>query len=116
TGVCHPSLTDSYERPAFGDFDGDGTTEGTQTEVLGLLEILKDGIIANIPNTSWNSATNAISISSGDFGNLSDDQKRVLWNYNFVVYDGSLGVHNTAYAVQLLQRSYFGVYNLLITD
>jgi hypothetical protein len=27
-----------------------------------------------------------------------------------VLEDGSYGVHNTAYAVQLLQRSYYGVY------
>jgi nitrate/TMAO reductase-like tetraheme cytochrome c subunit len=116
TSACHPGLDSSYERPAYGDFDGNGVTEGTQTEVLGLLTILKDGIIANFSGTSWNSETNAISISSANFNNLTDDQKRVMWNYNFVVYDGSNGVHNTSYAVQLLQRSYYGIYNRPITD
>ena len=32
--------------------------------------------------------------------------KNALWNYEFVENDGSLGVHNTGYAVGILQRSY----------
>ena len=29
-----------------------------------------------------------------------------VYNYNFVVIDGSLGIHNTKYAVRLLQVTY----------
>lgn len=107
-GTCHIGL-DSYDYPADGDYDGDGTVEGTQTEVQGLFDMLRTGILANIPGTSV-ATTGRISITSAGFAQMTDDQKRAVYNYNLVWSDGSRGVHNSAYSVQLLQRSYFGVY------
>lgn len=109
---CHLTL-DTYDYPAKGDYDGDGVTEGTQSEVAGLFELLRPGILDTMPGTSVGS-NGKINITSGGFGQLTPDQKKALYNYNFVWLDGSYGVHNTSYAVQLLQRSYFGVYGVSI--
>lgn len=112
--TCHSGL-DTYDLRATGDYDGNGIVEGVQTEVSGLLDILREGILETMPGTSA-SAAGSISIGAGDFASLSDDQKRAIYNFNFVSNDGSLGIHNTAYAVQLLQRSYHGVYGRPITE
>ena len=106
---CHSGL-ETYNRKARGDYDGDGVVEGIQDEVKGLLDILGEGILARFAGTSIDPVTGRITISSTDFGKLTTNQKGALYDFNFVWSDGSFGVHNTSYAVQLLQRSYFGVY------
>ena len=32
--------------------------------------------------------------------------RRAIWNHNLIARDGSLGVHNAAFTVQLLQKTY----------
>ncbi len=94
---CHLDLA-SFNRPARGDYDGDGTVEGIQDEVQGLLDLLFDAIIAS--GVEW----------LGHYpywANVTTEaQKAAIYNWQFVKNDGSLGIHNTARAVQLLQRSY----------
>lgn len=107
--VCHPGLMD-YDRTARGDYDGNGLVAGIQTEVRALLELLRNGILATMTGTSVEAETGRIEIGSTDFSALSPNQRRALYNYNFVREDGSFGIHNTSYAVQLLQRSYSGVF------
>jgi len=107
-GTCHQQIA-SLDYPADGDYDGDGVVEGTQTEVQGLFDILRPRILSSMAGTSINAGSGKIDVTSGGFAALTPDQKKALYNYNFVWLDGSLGVHNTSYAVQLLQRSYFGI-------
>lgn len=107
---CHSGLT-SYDRTARGDYDGDGATEGIQSEVNGLFDILRAGILATMPGTSINASLGKIDIGGSDFDSLIDRQKLALYNYNFIWEDGSFGVHNASYTVQLLQRSYWGIFN-----
>lgn len=104
-GSCHSGLT-TLNRTANGDYDGDGTVEGIQSEVTGLLDILRPEILARFAGTQYDAEEGKISIGSSDFDNLSVEQKGVLYNYNFVAEDGSRGVHNTSYAIQVLQRTY----------
>jgi hypothetical protein len=42
--------------------------------------------------------------------------RRAVWNYNSVVRDGSLGVHNAAYTIQVLQGTYKALGILLEGD
>jgi hypothetical protein len=35
--------------------------------------------------------------------------RRAVWNYNLMVREGSLGVHNAAFAIQTLQKTYTDV-------
>lgn len=104
---CHKGLS-TYNRPARGDYDGNGQVEGIQTEVKGLLTILRTKILATIAGTSVD-ATGRIAIDSTSYAKLNLGQQGAIYNYNFVWEDGSFGVHNTSYTVQLLQRSYAGV-------
>ncbi|MDP2726700.1 MAG: cytochrome c3 family protein [Dehalococcoidia bacterium] len=94
---CHAGTT-TFDRPAAGDYDGNGKVEGVQTEVKGLMALLrallpKDalGEVLNYPVTTANS---------------TEAQRKAMWNYNVIRIDGSNGVHNTAFTVQVLQQTY----------
>jgi len=87
---CHGDIEDFDLKRA--DYDGDGVVEGVQTEVKRLLDqvaMLLPPVgstqIASVPNTRA--------------------QIQARYNYQFVLEDGSFGVHNTAYAVGLLRAS-----------
>lgn len=90
---CHGGIT-TFDFPQ-ADYDGDGVVEGVQTEVQHLLDKL--GLMlppAGVPKSSINITTN-----------WTRQQLRAGYNYLFVQSDGSLGVHNVAYAVGLLKAS-----------
>jgi len=77
------------------DFDGDGVVEGVQTEVKGLLSQL--GLM--LPPVGVPKTTLAIDKT------WTKPQLKAAYNYQFVLEDGSFGVHNLAYAVGLLKAS-----------
>ena len=95
---CHGQL-DSFDFPV-ADYDGDGVIEGVQTEVQHLLDKLStllpnaNGVLDGMVKTSLSVKTNwATPYLNG------------AYNWQFVNNDGSLGVHNAAYAVGLLKAS-----------
>jgi hypothetical protein len=103
---CHGEIEDFDGVQAKYDYDGNGKIEGVQTEVKGLLARLK----AILP----------IDSQTGDVITMKKDSLAVknrpdlveaIWNYWFVTKDGSYGVHNSAYAVALLQKA-LGTYPL----
>lgn len=103
---CHGDIEDFNDVKALYDYDRNGKIEGVQTEVQGLLDKVK----ALLP----------IDASTGEPATMSKDTLayknhpelvQALWNYYFVKNDGSMGVHNTKYAVSLLQKS-LGFYPL----
>jgi hypothetical protein len=91
------------------DFDIDGT----QTEVTAMLEELHAIFVAeNLLNPEtdlWGIYDSA----TGTFSNPSADNPLVvpeavgnaMWNYKFVTYDQSMGVHNSAYTKALLEAA-----------
>ena len=97
---CHGEIEDFNDIRAFYDFDRNGRIEGVQTEIHGLLDALK----ARLPLDSL----------TGEPVTMRKDSLRVknrpdliqgIWNYYFVKYDRSYGVHNTKYAVRLLYKA-----------
>jgi hypothetical protein len=90
---CHGSIT-SFDFPVE-NFDGSGVIQGAQTQVQSLLNELS----TLLPPTGTIKAS--LSISSS----WTQPQLEAGYNWLFVNNDGSLGVHNTAYAVGLLQAS-----------
>jgi hypothetical protein len=93
---CHgPTLT-SFDFPVE-NFDGYATKQGVQSQVQNLMNqvaMLLPGGEANViagnvtPQPNWTAP-----------------QLEAAYNYIFVKSDGSMGVHNTAYTVGLLQAS-----------
>jgi hypothetical protein len=85
--ACHTSAT---------DFD----INGVQTEIAAMLDelhtIFVDAGMLNPETDLWIASNNAPLV-------VPEAVAQAMWNYKFVTYDQSLGVHNTAYARDLLQ-------------
>jgi hypothetical protein len=90
---CHGNIT-TFNFPQE-DFNNDGVIEGVQTEVQNMLNKLA----LLLPPAGV--AKSTINITT----NWTKQQLRAGYNYLFVQSDGSLGVHNCAYAVGLLKAS-----------
>ncbi len=90
---CHGTIT-SFDFPVE-DFDGSGVIQGVQTQVQSLLNELSTLLP---PGGTVQSSLNIGST-------WTQPQLEAAYNWLFVNNDGSLGVHNTAYAVGLLQAS-----------
>lgn len=97
---CHgnfgPNFSDKkfFYNGVWADLDGDGTVEGLQTEVHGLLEIL---------------AMNLPPVGSPDINPIDSswtvDQAGAYYNYLIVEDDRSFGIHNPEFTYNLLVLS-----------
>jgi cytochrome c554/c'-like protein/doubled CXXCH motif protein len=103
---CHGEISDFDQIQAKADFDGDGTIEGVQIEVDGLLALLEQTIIdaSTSDLIKADFAANFVG-TLGDATKSTRAQREAGYNWCFVDFDGSHGVHNTTYTVQLLQQS-----------
>ncbi|MGD0744286.1 MAG: multiheme c-type cytochrome [Verrucomicrobiota bacterium] len=94
---CHGKL-DTFDFPV-ADYNGDGVIEGVQTEVQHLL----DKLSTLLPNT--NGVVDGLVKTPSVTTNWATKYLNAAYNWQFVDSDGSLGVHNAAYAVGLLKAS-----------
>ena len=102
---CHGPIT-SFNF-ATQDYNGDGVIEGVQTEVQHLL----DKLSTMLPNSTFQANSNnyvadgLVKTSVKFQVNWPTKFLKAGYNWQFVSMDGSLGVHNVAYAVGLLKAS-----------
>jgi hypothetical protein len=92
--TCHGENVANFEFKAKADYDGSGKVGTVEEEVEGLMELVQ----AQLPPTT-----------SGWLNDrkLDTPEKRgAAYNWLFVERDWSKGIHNTLYAVALLQASY----------
>ena len=91
-------------RPHGGDYDGNGVTEGVQTEV--------DGVMTNLVTKMFATGMNRNGTGGALWAGYSTDavvravQRNAAWNEFLIERELSHGVHNTAFTVRLLQWSY----------
>ena len=96
--ACHSlNPMSDLDQVAQGDFDWDGTTEGVQSEIHGLLDsLLVHLVAAGLADTAGHAISQTIA---------SSDSAGALYNFIFVEEDRSFGVHNTDYTVALLRSA-----------
>lgn len=108
-GKCHPGLT-TVNRPALSDYDGDKIIEGVQDEVKGLISLVEHALEEAVPTGHMHQSHGQVY-----FEDKTDKTKKVnaspeaywaAWNLIAVENDGSHGVHNPAYMISLLQKTY----------
>lgn len=105
---CHGEMDEFEDVRSDDDYDGDGVIEGVQLEIDGLAAQLKQAI-TEASDTPEHEAALAADFE-GSFNVFPDpittvEQRKAAYNYFFVEFDQSRGVHNAKYSVQLLQRS-----------
>ena len=103
---CHAGAKD-FNLPAKADYDGNGKTEGVQTEVAGLMNVLKKAIA----DSGIRTLDEHPYFNRDDTAKANDKQKNAIYNYLFVRglpgSDGAAAaVHNFKRSVSLLQLSY----------
>jgi len=103
TGCHTESLEiDSLNRVAAADFDWDGSVEGVEDEIAGLLDSLATALIAGnlleyvAEDDEYDPIARTVELA---------DSAGAVFNFKFVEEDRSHGIHNTDYAVGLLQSS-----------
>ncbi len=99
---CHSGINKFEDIFASYDYDKDGNTEPFIVEVNGLLKKL-----AKLLPPFGSETINRNLISASPDSALF---KKAFWNYLYVNYDGSNGVHNPKYVVSLLQNTIENVY------
>ena len=92
--TCHGPDVTSFDF-ALMDYNNDGVIEGVQTEVQHML----DELALLLPPVG--KAKSALTIDA----TWTQRQLEAAYNWQMVKYDGSLGIHNTAYTVALLDAS-----------
>jgi len=101
---CHNGALTSLDPTADEDFNEDGTTEGAQDEVEGLVEELRDELFT-AGLLEWVVEGADSSLLPKESKVTSKDSAGAVYNYLFVHEDRSEGIHNTEYAVGLLKSS-----------
>jgi hypothetical protein len=107
---CHANIN-TFNLQARNDYDGDGETSGFQDEVQGLLDRVQEAIAEALEGGSFEAAGGRIIFKNtvGEEIQVPDEVYLAAYNHRLVSLDGSLGIHNPRFAVQLLQQSYHAV-------
>lgn len=107
-GQCHQNIT-TFNLPAGKDYDGDGEQKGFQDEVTGLLKVLEEAVVVTIDGGSFTVEGGRIQFmddAGAPLAEVPNEVYQAAFNHVLITHDGSLGVHNPIYTVQLLQQSY----------
>ena len=94
-----------FARNAAVDYDGDGKAETIQEEVQGLLERIINKQGTGLLQTMKDPLYDPRGTFIRNKVQYPVEVVAALYNYKFVLEDGSKGIHNTKYAVQLLMDS-----------
>jgi hypothetical protein len=113
TAGCHETLT-TFNRTAGDNYDGDLTVEGIQDEIDGCVAILETAILGAPTSTgaviTFDGTYWLIDGAEGNTAALDATADaallRAMFNHYWVRFDGSRGLHNPRYALQLIQNSY----------
>jgi hypothetical protein len=93
---CHGPKSSWNDFHARADYDNDGTAESIPDEIDGLLRLLR----INLPPQGIDSVSWEMIRDSNDV-----NIKKAYFNYQLILNDGSKGMHNTAFEVDVLTQS-----------
>jgi len=104
---CHQGIQHSNLR-AGADYDGDGNIEGFMDEVEGLLNLVQAALTEALDGGSFEVGGGRIRFrnAAGEDIPAPNEVYQAAYNHTLVSQDGSLGIHNPLFTVQLLQQSY----------
>lgn len=98
--ACHgANITTFDDIKAAADYDRDGKIEGVQSEITGLLALVKSKLPKDAAGEPVTMRVDSLKVK-GLPKTIQD-----IYNYYFVKNDFSMGVHNTKYAVALLTKA-----------
>ncbi|MDO8551057.1 MAG: cytochrome c3 family protein [Ignavibacteria bacterium] len=94
---CHGEINSWDDFIASKDFDDDGTRESIPQEIAGLETLLR----IQLP---------PVGIDSIDYNQITTENlKKAYFNYQLIAYDGSKGMHNARFAIDVLTKSIIAI-------
>jgi hypothetical protein len=97
---CHGQRESFQSFTARIDYDEDGQIESVRDEIDGLVHLLANVLPPNgVDSISWQDISNS--------GNV--DLKKAYWNYQMIAYDGSGGMHNPMFAIDVMRKSIMAI-------
>jgi hypothetical protein len=125
----------SFNRPSDADYDGDGFIEGIQDEAHGIADAifaaLTDGIGSGIEEVPDEDPENDLGFGNEFDGRWSfrgseteedpsddatNDERYAAYNWGLLHNDPGAAIHNTAYIVQVLRRSWSAIGKRMLYD
>jgi hypothetical protein len=106
---CHPQASGTdFNFPAKADYDGNGKTEGIQTEVKGLVAAVTSAAEQQMQGGKLTDQEGQIVFKKNDATVTPMPQKVYVAAYNVTLVnnDRSFGIHNPRFIVDLLQQTY----------
>jgi len=100
-----------YSGPAYdpdypdNDYDMNGVEEAFQTEIQGMLQNLKDQIVAQPGYSSEMFLDDQGLFNITGMASVNNTIRGAAYNYDYIVEDRSLGYHNPLYVIDLLNAS-----------
>ncbi|MBI5361029.1 MAG: hypothetical protein HZA48_10655 [Planctomycetes bacterium] len=125
------AATPTFERPARGDYDGNGTIGTIEEEYEGLMERVldgltdgdydDDGITSGIGadlgfNFTWKGGNPYWGMGTVEATVPDADAAKAARNFVLFEHDAAAGFHNTAYAIQVLRLSWQALGRKLTAD
>jgi len=113
---CHGEISDFSDIMAKRDYDNDGSVEGLQNEVSGLISSLVTSLVeydnahggqylGGDTEAEPSVIADSLAATFGDTSETAVELRKGGYNLIYALDEGSHGVHNPAYVVQLLQQS-----------
>jgi hypothetical protein len=93
---CHGEMNSIEDFEASQDYDGDGSVESVPQEITGLETLLRTWLSpVGVDSISWQMIRD----------NNNPNEMKAYWNYQLIANDGSKGMHNTRFAIDVLTKS-----------
>ncbi len=102
---CHLNMTsvDRVMQTSL-DYNRNGKREGIQTEIKGMLDQIAEAMIQKYPSITMLN-NRELELNAETFDQMSYEDKAVVYNYHLILRDGSFGIHNTAFTIEVLQQT-----------
>jgi nitrate/TMAO reductase-like tetraheme cytochrome c subunit len=98
--TCHPGITHFDDIMAGEDYDSSGTIQSWKAEIAGMVRRLRIALPpVGIDSVSWQL------IAADSLQPYYLTEKKAYWNLQLITNDGSGGMHNPLFAVDVLRQS-----------
>jgi hypothetical protein len=97
---CHGPRESFQSFTARIDYDEDGQIESVRNELDGLVKLLANVLPpSGVDSISWEAIRDANNV----------DLRKAYWNYQMIAYDGSGGMHNPQFAIDVMRKSIMAI-------
>jgi hypothetical protein len=94
--ACHGQRSNFQDFTARMDYDEDGQIESVRDELEGLVNMLRNWLPPRgVDSVSWEAIRDSNSL----------DLRKAFWNYQVIAYDGSGGMHNPMFSIDVMRKT-----------